>query len=317
MKHIILPLLLTFAVMTSKPFPIFAKEVRSPSVQLLVHLADGSRLVGTTTLASLPLRSEALGKIEIPLDKIRTVTFSRDHESVTVVLGNGDKVQGGLGNLILKLRTSFGDVTIPVEHVTTLNVSVRAGDDMRFNAAADFSADSNPNGLWSYGWSATAGGEFQIFTEKINDSSWPDLRKWNGKEAEPSVRWNAGTEIILLNGTLTIHSGQLALHPGARGEYSVVRWTAPRSGRFQIAGVFTGLSGYNGAPVTTTDVFVFHNQQSIFGSSVNLRNRGNESPFEMIRDVQVGDTVDFVVGCGNGRYEYDATGLNAVITLLP
>jgi len=95
--------------------------MKSP-VQLVVNLVDGSRLVGTTSLASLPLRSEALGKVEIPLNQIRIVTFRRNHESVTVALGNGDKVQGAMGDVKLRMQTVFGTIMVPLEKITSLSV---------------------------------------------------------------------------------------------------------------------------------------------------------------------------------------------------
>jgi hypothetical protein len=39
---------------------------------------------------------------------------------------------------------------------------------MIFNAAADFSATKNPNGVWSYGWSPTLGGTFVLDADHQN-----------------------------------------------------------------------------------------------------------------------------------------------------
>lgn len=40
-----------------------------------------------------------------------------------------------------------------------------------YDAAADFSPTSNPNGVWSYGWSATLGGAFQLYTQSGPDNA--------------------------------------------------------------------------------------------------------------------------------------------------
>lgn len=88
------------------------EKVNDAPLQLVVNLTDGSRLVGETALTSLPLRSEALGKLEIPFARIRTVKFSPNHESATLTLVNGDRIDGVISTADLPLRTLFGPVKI-------------------------------------------------------------------------------------------------------------------------------------------------------------------------------------------------------------
>jgi hypothetical protein len=97
-----------------------AGETNTPP-QLAVNLTDGSRIVGTAELPSLVVRSETLGRIEIPLAKVRGVKFDANHEAATVTLSNGDSLKGGLGALKLEMQTVFGSVTVPVEHITAIN----------------------------------------------------------------------------------------------------------------------------------------------------------------------------------------------------
>ena len=57
------------------------------------------------------------------------------------------------------------------------------------------------------------------------------LRIWPKESpTEPWVAVNATRETITALG-ITWPAGQLALHPGPNGEYSVVRWTAPAASR--------------------------------------------------------------------------------------
>jgi len=98
------------------------KKVKELPLRLVISLTDGSRAIGETTLTSLSLRSAVLGKVVIPLEKIREVKFSANHESASVALQNGDKVHGSLGAFSLTLRTLFGVVTVPFEHVMTIKV---------------------------------------------------------------------------------------------------------------------------------------------------------------------------------------------------
>jgi len=107
----------------SKPQKDEAKVVKGSPLQLVVSLTDGSRLLGTTTLAAIPLRSEALGTMTIPLDKVRSLKFSPKHESVIVGLANGDKLQGSLGTVSLKLQTLVGGVQIPLEQTLEIRMA--------------------------------------------------------------------------------------------------------------------------------------------------------------------------------------------------
>ena len=56
------------------------------------------------------------------------------------------------------------------------------------------------------------------------------------------------------------------------------------------------------------------NGHSLFDSLINLGGKGKKTSYEGAIDLDKGDTLDFVVGYGNGSYEYDSTGLDAVIT---
>jgi len=102
-----------------------AQKVNPSPLQIVVSLTNGSRVIGQTTLTSLSLRSAALGRVDIPLAKIRAVKFSNDHELATVSLQNGDKVQGSLETVALTLRTLFGQVIVPLEKTTEIEVRHR------------------------------------------------------------------------------------------------------------------------------------------------------------------------------------------------
>ena len=81
------------------------------TVSLSIHLADFSRVVGKSGLRSLPLHSNLVGKLEIPVANLRSLRFNPDHGSATVTLQNGDQIQEGTINLM----TLFGIVSIPLQ----------------------------------------------------------------------------------------------------------------------------------------------------------------------------------------------------------
>ena len=94
-------------------------------VQLRVGLTDGSQLVGTTTLTTFLLRSEILGNVKVPLQRIRLIQFSRDYESVTVSLERGDTLKGAVGIAALTLQTLVGEFTVALNQV--LQIKVQSG----------------------------------------------------------------------------------------------------------------------------------------------------------------------------------------------
>ena len=106
----------------STPRPVTSAGAKALPVQLVVKLTDGSCVIGTTSVISLPLRSEALGTMTILLERVRLLKFSPNHESVIVLFANGDKLQGSFGAISLKLQTIFGPITIPLEKTTEIEV---------------------------------------------------------------------------------------------------------------------------------------------------------------------------------------------------
>lgn len=131
---------------------------------------------------------------------------------------------------------------------------------------------------------------------------WPKERR-----TEPWVALNSTAKIIRILG-ITWPPKHLAFHPGAMNEFSVVRWTAPESGEVQLATTFTGLAGH-----ATTDVHVLLNGRRLFDGFVNLKGSPNEVRFGKTITVARGDTLDCVVGAGNGNYGGDTTGLCVTI----
>ncbi len=125
---------------------------------------------------------------------------------------------------------------------------------------------------------------------------------------EPCVVFNRNDHAIDYNG---IHwdAKSIAFHPGPKGEYSVVRFTAPKEGTYKVRGVFQGIDN-----LTTTDVHIFVNGKSVFDSFIQLEGLGKRVEADHTVELRNGEVCDFVVGNGNGNYAYDSTGLQATLT---
>jgi hypothetical protein len=187
-----------------------------------------------------------------------------------------------------------------------------------FDAVGDFSATSNPAGPWSYGWEPSLGGVFTL--DAAEDSgTYQGIDLWEGPD-------NCGVEALRpfvgLNhtgATLNYASGvsqpadMLVLHPSCTGKFSVIRWTAPATGSFEVAGLFEGIDTRG----PTTDVHVLQNSTTSL-VSVNINGFDAQAPFNFTHYFAAGDTLDFVVGRGsNGTFNEDSTGLSVTITAVP
>jgi hypothetical protein len=176
-----------------------------------------------------------------------------------------------------------------------------------WDAAGDFSSVTNPNGVWSYGWSLTLGSPFILYTSNTTSFSGTGLSGWLAPATFPLILKNETTQVIVGNGTTTYQPGQLAEHPGI-GSYSVVRWTAPYAGVFTLAATFSGLSVVG----DSVDVHILNSGVSIFNSTVI--GSPNPTSYSGSQTLALGDTIDFVVGWGpNFSIIEDTTGLSATI----
>jgi len=141
-----------------------------------------------------------------------------------------------------------------------------------------------------------------------NDSVFSRLDIWHGKAGrEPWATRNPSTQPVKTPFNFTWPPRQVALHPGPQGEYSVVRWTSPMAGRYRIAVTFTGLFK------ATTDVHLLHNGRPKFTAQLNIGGKPNAATHTSELTLAKGDTIDFVVGRGNGNYGSDSTALTATI----
>ncbi|MBI5705546.1 MAG: alpha-galactosidase [Armatimonadetes bacterium] len=97
---------------------------------------------------------------------------------------------------------------------------------------------------------------------------------------------------------------EFSLHPGPKGEYAVARYTADASRRVFVDARFFGCDGR-----TTTDGHVLLNGRPLWNGKVDRPAGKDEALCRLQVDLNPGDTLDFVVGYGNGAFHYDTTGL--------
>jgi hypothetical protein len=179
-----------------------------------------------------------------------------------------------------------------------------------YDAVRDFSIISNPNGVWSYGWMSPLGSSLNLYTV-TDTTAVSGMSFWEETFATPPVVGHNDTSNTICWRTVCDPPTYLVVHPGFNNEVTVVRWTAPSSGRFRVQGAVAGLDYQY--PTTTTFYEVLNSNRILFRATID----SYHSPFlfQNVLPVSAGDTVDFAVDFGqDGNWTGDSTGIQFKVT---
>lgn len=169
----------------------------------------------------------------------------------------------------------------------------------QWDPTPDFSTNSNPSGVWSYGWSPLTFVTFNLHTATIHPPASPLWGSYLAPDSTPAIWKNTtGSQVY------GIPNGSLSLHPGPGGEASILRWSNPGDlarGSLLIEGSFgPGDSG-------SMTVSVRINNQATWASA-------NSGSFSLQAVARTTITIDFVV---SNAYAFGNTPLEATITFVP
>jgi hypothetical protein len=196
--------------------------------------------------------------------------------------------------------------------------------------SAQFSLKENPHGPWQYGYSETQSLAPDQFRLNKSTGTLGEIGFWHPSVSDrpgpgyyPYVAYNPSKETQLgsSNGW-SARGGEFAMEGSNSGQYSIVRFVAPKKGTYRIqahfAGVHFGLS--------TTDVHVLHNEKSLFAAEID--GYGGDPAFHAVEganpsadydgevNLRARDTISFAVGYGKNQTNYgDTTGLFADVVL--
>jgi hypothetical protein len=169
-----------------------------------------------------------------------------------------------------------------------------------FFAVDDFSSSGNPSGNWSYGYTTGLGSPFIPYATS-GTTTFSNEVGWFGPV--PPFTNSPGYPLVVISESP--RPRLLDMGPGPNGEYSVVRWTAPFAGLWDVSGEFRGLGA------TSSDVHVLHRNRAVFSRDLN---NSDIQVFALTLRLRAGDSVDFAVGFGPDKnFDFDSTGLRAVI----
>ena len=110
-------------------------------------------------------------------------------------------------------------------------------------------------------------------------------------------------------------TGEIELVPGdgPNGLDSVVRFTAPATGLYDLWAMFSDASGNS-----TADIHVVLNGTSLYDNNINLDGGGSSDKYNSAPlSLAAGDVLDFVVGNGDGVSGQDTIALEATISEIP
>lgn len=181
---------------------------------------------------------------------------------------------------------------------------------------AGFKSHSNPNGVWSYGYSSGFTSAVTLYSQVVQGNQYvqgnsdsANLQLWVSPSANqsnsPAVEFNNGPAFNNGNNSgVNILANQLLLVSGVGGQYSDLVFTAPSAGVYSIAASFRGDQYGIGVVVG-----IVANGGVTFSSKVT--SEGQTVPFNGTVALATGSTVVFSVGPGGGLQN---TGLAATVT---
>jgi hypothetical protein len=182
-----------------------------------------------------------------------------------------------------------------------------------YNPAADFesgwTSGSNPNGVWSYGYSSSPTGSVALYNEQSagivngpNEQSW-----YYNPDFAPSLAYNNGPAYNNGNGygnvNFLANEFDLVAGIGIGGLCSDLVFTAPATGIYDIVGGFRG-DQYG----IDTYVAVLGGGSTLFNSTVTAE--GQVVPFSTDVSLTPGETIVFSAGPLSGVTN---TGLDVTI----
>ena len=173
-----------------------------------------------------------------------------------------------------------------------------------------FVNQSNPNGVWSYGWSSNFTTPITLYDQTAQGIyNGPNAQFWLSSTHDiggsPAAEYNDGPAFD--NGNVDFLQDEFLLVAGIGGEYSDLVFTAPATGTYSLASSFRGAQYGIGVVVG-----VVVNGNVVFNSTVTSVNE--VVPFNTDLTLSAGDTVVLSVGPGNGTQN---TGVAATFTSVP
>ncbi len=192
--------------------------------------------------------------------------------------------------------------------------------DTVYNVVTDFSATSNPNGVWSYGESPSPNGAFTAYTFNASAPAPNSVDFWLNQPFAsgfpnyyPLVRHNTSGGAIDNGLGFIFPTDVLSLDP-SNDLNTGVRFTAPGDGSYSFTGRFEGLQNVPNGDQTSAAASVYQDLGAAPLVSGDIDASG-KLPFSFLLNLTAGQTVDFRVD-SRGDNISDSVGLALIVDQL-
>lgn len=212
-------------------------------------------------------------------------------------------------------QPKFGFLAAPLIALGVFSAATTASA-QTWDANADFSLASNPNGQWTYQYyNGTT-----VTNQPFADSAFNGVAGFDA--------WAPGDNQLPMvgkNNTVATHfgwaPGVLAMHPQVSNFQSVVTWTAPSAGQYSFASTFTwvGTGASNGVLTSVSQNLSV--LPSSLGNMLIGGDSGNGNTYTLNSasplTLSTGDTLSWLVDAYQGNNGNDSTVLDATVTAVP
>jgi len=184
-----------------------------------------------------------------------------------------------------------------------------------YDAARDFSTNTNRNGVWSYGWSFYPR-DYEALRGYEGWGSVDGLDFWRMDSSlnAPGIYFNpTGDSVTNTAGTVVLKPRQLYLQP-VRDVFSCLRFEAPTNGAYRFVVSFQGVDTRG----TTSDVYITVKgrglaRMPLCKGLVNGFGPGTGPLFDLALNMPPGTVLDFLVGSRAYNDLSTATGISVQV----
>ena len=113
----------TLAVALFGFFQAAAASADTNGFRLTVELQDGSKLTGRAGDQAYQFRSDVLGELKLPLERIRSVAWPAKTNAVKLTTAGGDSISAQFTMTEIRIETTFGKIKLPVNQLRQIQVS--------------------------------------------------------------------------------------------------------------------------------------------------------------------------------------------------
>jgi hypothetical protein len=104
-----------------------AAAIDTNGFRLVVELRDGSKLVGKAGNENYQFRSDVLGEMKLPLERIRSIECQPGTTSIKLTTSNGDVLSAQFAMKEIRIEAAFGNVRLPANLLKQIQVSPVGG----------------------------------------------------------------------------------------------------------------------------------------------------------------------------------------------